>query len=335
MKAKIESLADVYSLVESDISDIDARISKLLSQAENSATYEMCQHILKAGGKRIRPILSLLTVLMINPHVRSLPSYSDKVLTIATAVELIHMASLVHDDVIDNSSIRRNQPSVNAQFGNSKAVTLGVYLYSMSLAEIAKAQSIDCLRLLSAAVKGMCLGELNQLDLRKDGDFTWNSYLNIIKSKTADLFRAACQCGSVIIEATDEQQAAIKRFGHNLGMLFQLTDDYLDYFSDGSSLKKAVGQDYLDTQVTLPILLYMDGLDSDDSQRFVSDFKNKVWNFESLKKCLLDAEVDKKSEAYIEKLKLDSLQELSIFEDNSYRDALFGIVEIISQRIFS
>ncbi|RAP39035.1 hypothetical protein DID80_00780 [Candidatus Marinamargulisbacteria bacterium SCGC AAA071-K20] len=328
----IQTIQDIYRLVDADLKAVDGHISDILLNAQNSATTEMCTHLLKANGKRIRPVLTLLVARALSDK-KTIQNNYQKLIQISSAIELIHMASLVHDDVIDNSEVRRSQQSVNVAFGNSKAVTMGVYLYSMSLVQIAEAKSIEALSSLSAAVKGMCEGELSQLDTRQELKFDFDLYTKIISNKTADLFQAACYCGAILINKETFIGDTVKQFGHQLGILFQLTDDYLDYFSDGASLKKEVGQDYKDKQVTLPVLLYASKLDTVEKGLLKNLIEGQTLSFEAFLKRLEDNNIKEESFEYISNLKDDCLLQLEKMDESDYKLALAALVEIVFQRI--
>jgi octaprenyl-diphosphate synthase len=330
----IETIEQVYDLVNVDLEAVDGYISDTLLNAENSATKEICTHLLNSNGKRIRPILSILIARALSDDKTIQDSY-QKLIQISSAIELIHMASLVHDDVIDNSAVRRDQKSVNAAFGNSKAVAMGVYLYSMSLCEISKAGSLDALTCLSKAVKGMCEGELSQLDTRQEIRFDFDTYNKVITNKTADLFQAACNCGALLTTNDKVLSSSVKRFGHYLGVLFQLTDDYLDYFSDGKSLKKEVGQDYKDKQVTLPVLLYVDHLSASEKETFKLIFENQTLSFPKFLDLLETKKISELSYAYIEEIKSTCTLQLKDLKDSPYKLALHALVEIVFSRIAS
>lgn len=268
---KLESL---YLFLKPHLKKVDMFLENTLTEGASKGSLEKIEYVMQAPGKRLRPILSILTFFMITEEGYSDDDY-ERLIKVSSAIELIHMASLVHDDVIDHANERRNQPSVNQKWGNSSAVAFGVYLYSVSLTLIAQARSLEVLSHLSAAVKAMCEGELYQLAERDNWTLSTTKYMQMIQCKTANLFSAACMSGVSVSSASQDRLDLAKDYGFHLGMMFQLSDDYLDIMGDGSSLKKNMGQDLLEGQLTLPILMLRDVCTQHDSSQLEYLVKNK------------------------------------------------------------
>ncbi|EKE72289.1 polyprenyl synthetase family protein [Oceanibaculum indicum] len=209
---------------------------------------QLASHIVAAGGKRMRPMMTLAAAQLLGYG-------GDDHVKLATAVEFIHTATLLHDDVVDESDLRRGVDSANAIWGNKPSVLVGDFLFSRAFQLMVDAGSLKVLGILSNASAVIAEGEVQQLITANDISTDEAAYLQVIESKTAQLFAAAAQVGAVVAGATPEQEAALAAYGLNLGIAFQLTDDVLDYSAKQAELGKAVGDDFRDGKITLPIIL--------------------------------------------------------------------------------
>ncbi|HEY0672101.1 MAG TPA: polyprenyl synthetase family protein [Longimicrobiales bacterium] len=217
------------------------------------AIEEVNDHLLWARGKLFRPALLLLANQVGNrPHARAV--------TLAALVELVHLATLVHDDAVDHSVLRRGMPTVNAMWNHQTAVIMGDYLYSRSIQELTALGRIDLLAVLSRAANEMSIGELRQLVSCDALRFTENDYYRLIASKTASLMSAACEMGAVAGEARFSESLAA--YGHDLGMAFQIADDLLDYTATEADTGKPSGQDLREHKMTLPLIAAMPRMDA-------------------------------------------------------------------------
>jgi len=234
-------------LVETELNHyVDAPIQLL---ADSSA------HLLKAGGKRLRPAFALLAA--------KFDDYSiDKLLPLAVALELIHMASLVHDDVVDESLTRRGRPTVRAQWDNRVSIHTGDYLFAKSLILISQYEDARVAQVLSQVSVKMCQGEIEQISTAFDAEQHLKDYFYRIKRKTALLISASCQLGSIVSGAPDEIVRGLTFYGYYLGMAFQITDDILDMIADEDELGKPVGSDLRQGIITLPVIYALKHSDS-------------------------------------------------------------------------
>ncbi|MFN2597740.1 MAG: polyprenyl synthetase family protein [Pyrinomonadaceae bacterium] len=217
------------------------------------------EYLRASGGKRVRPALTLLA----NAAVGSDPA-RENVVRMATVMEFLHTATLVHDDIIDNAETRRNRPSINSRFGNQAAVLMGDWLYMSAFETSLRERSLPVLDILTAVTRKMTEGELLQLTTLGRCDLTEETYLDILLRKTAYLFSACCEIGALLGDARDEERRALASYGLNLGAAFQLVDDLLDFTADEDALGKAAGVDLLEGKLTLP-LIYL--LERDASRR--------------------------------------------------------------------
>ncbi|MBB3881676.1 octaprenyl-diphosphate synthase [Acetobacter oeni] len=212
---------------------------------------QLAAHLVAAGGKRLRPLLVLAAA--------RLAGYEEqgeamRHIGVASCVEFIHTATLLHDDVVDNSQLRRGLASANAVFGNKASVLVGDFLFARAFQILTADGSLPVMAILSAASATLAEGEVMQMTTQNDLSTSVDRYLQVIYGKTAALFAAACETGAVVAEADDETREALRQYGANLGMAFQLVDDALDYAADQAVLGKTVGDDFYEGKVTLPVL---------------------------------------------------------------------------------
>jgi octaprenyl-diphosphate synthase len=209
---------------------------------------EIAGHLINSGGKRIRPMLTLAAARMCG--------YSGvQHLKLAMAVEFMHTATLLHDDVVDESDMRRGKQAARVIWGNQASVLVGDYLLGQAFKMMVETGSLDCLRILSEAACTIAEGEVLQLSVSQDTSTTEDSYLKVVGAKTAALFSAACRVGAVIAAHPRDAQEALDSYGRNLGIAFQLVDDALDYSGKAASLGKDVGDDFRERKITLPVVL--------------------------------------------------------------------------------
>lgn len=215
----------------------------------------LAAHLIAAGGKRIRPLLTLASARLTGyPDAGAGPG-DERHVQLAACVEFIHTATLLHDDVVDESALRRGSASANAVFGNHASVLVGDFLFARAFQIMVRDGSLAVLAILSEAAATIAEGEVLQLAIQNDLATPESRYLEVIDGKTAALFAAACEVGAVIGGSAEPSRQALAEYGRNLGMAFQLTDDALDYAADQSDLGKTVGDDFREGKVTLPVLL--------------------------------------------------------------------------------
>ncbi len=240
------AVADLRALHQSALERVDGEILDCLrSQVEMIP--QVGGHLVGAGGKRLRPLMTIATADLFGyegrNHVR-----------LAAAVELIHGATLLHDDVVDQSSMRRGARTANLIWGNKESVLVGDFIFSRSFELMVATGNMEVLRILSRAAGVIAEGEVLQLGTQKNIQSTFEMYLAVVQAKTAALFAAAAQSGAVIAGATPEQAEAARLYGENLGIAYQLVDDALDYSGLQAALGKDVGDDFREGKMTLPIV---------------------------------------------------------------------------------
>ena len=257
---KLPVTADLAQIFEPIRADLDRVEHEFTSHVQSRVALipEMGKYIQKSGGKRVRPAVLLMAA--------RLSGYTgDKAVLNASVVEFIHTATLVHDDIIDGADVRRGRLAVHSRWGNDITVLLGDYLYIKSMGMALTQDSLDIVRLLCDVTLRMIEGELYQLTKSGDVDITEEEHFEIIRRKTAYLFGGCAQIGGVLGRIGKDREQALREFGFNLGIAFQVVDDLLDYTADETALGKPVGGDLREGKVTLPIiyLLQRGGADAD------------------------------------------------------------------------
>ncbi|MEX5746333.1 octaprenyl diphosphate synthase [Massilia sp. X63] len=241
------------TIAQSIATDMEA-VNTVIRQrlhSEVSLVNQIAEYIISAGGKRIRPVLVLL---LANAYGYKGSAHHE----LAAVVEFIHTATLLHDDVVDESSMRRGRQTANALFGNAASVLVGDYLYSRSFEMMTSLDNMRVMSILSRATTVIAEGEVLQLLNMHDPDVTHENYLNVIRSKTAKLFEAAAELGALVGGADDDAIAAAGEYGRSLGTAFQLIDDVLDYAGDATEIGKNLGDDLREGKPTLPLIWLME-----------------------------------------------------------------------------
>ena len=243
-------IAELLSPIADDMAAVNAVIRARLN-SEVVLIRTIGDYIIGAGGKRLRPALVLLMA-------KNLGYQGDKQAVMAAVVEFIHTATLLHDDVVDDSDMRRGKSTANAVFGNPASVLVGDYLYSRAFEMMVEVNSMDIMRVMAEATTVISEGEVLQLLNVNDPDVTEERYLQVVRYKTAKLFEAAAVAGAMLAKATDRQLQAAGTYGRHLGTAFQLIDDLLDYSGNAQTLGKTVGDDLREGKPTLPLLRVLD-----------------------------------------------------------------------------
>lgn len=237
-----------------------ARVNRLIVDRAGSDVQmipEVASHLISSGGKRLRPMLTIASAEMFGYR-------GEAHVMLAASVEFMHTATLLHDDVVDESDRRRSRPTARMIWGNQASVLVGDFLLGQAFRMMVDVGSMDALDVLSTASAIIAEGEVMQLSAAKKLSTTQDDYLAVIKAKTAALFLAACEVGPIVAGAGAGERAALSSYGLNLGLAFQLVDDVLDYGGDASDLGKNVGDDFREGKITLPVLLaYRRGSDAE------------------------------------------------------------------------
>ncbi len=291
---------------------------------------QLAAHIVAAGGKRLRPVLTLASA--------RLCGYAGGLrhVNLAACVEFIHTATLLHDDVVDESQLRRGLASANAVFGNKASVLVGDFLFARAFQLMVADGSLDVLRILSAAAATIAEGEVLQLVTQNDLTTTEDRYLDVIKGKTAALFAAACEVGAVVADRPEPEAVALRNYGMHLGIAFQLVDDALDYAADQATLGKTVGDDFREGKVTLPVLAAYAGSDETGRafwRRTIEDSEQTEADLDEAMRLMAETGAIRitldRAAAFAGRAKAD----LAIFPDSDLRSALMGVADYTVSRV--
>lgn len=287
------------------------------------------EYLRQSGGKRIRPALLILSNYAVGGNARN-----DNVIRLATVMEMLHTATLVHDDIIDNADVRRGRSSVNARFGNQTAVLMGDWLYMSAFETTVKERSLEIIDILTQLTRKMTEGELIQLTTIGRLDISEAEYFDILKRKTAYLFSACCEVGAILGGADKSEQDTMRDYGMNLGIAFQLADDILDVTSDDSNLGKAAGSDLLEGKLTLPFISLLQKepsiqpelerimLDGDYLELSRDDLKQKLNSYGILH------EIDESAKGY----SLRARKSIDVLAETEYRSCLEAILSFVINR---
>lgn len=247
-----------HEVVKADFESVNQLIIDQL-HSDVGLVENIGHYLVDAGGKRLRPLLVLLVAKSLN--------YQDKQhINLAVIIEFIHTATLLHDDVVDVSSMRRGRLTANEKWGNAPSVLVGDFLYSRAFQMMVALNNMDIMAILSDTTNTISEGEVQQLVNAKDPDVSEENYMGVIHKKTAVLFEAACETGALVAGANQKLRQAARDFGYHLGLAFQLVDDALDYEGDASALGKNVGDDLAEGKPTLPLIHAINNSSSDDSE---------------------------------------------------------------------
>ncbi len=246
------------SVVESDFSAVNDCIIKQL-HSEVDLVENIGHYIVEAGGKRLRPLLVLLAAKACNIQ-------SNQHIPMAAVIEFIHTATLLHDDVVDRSNLRRGRPTVNAQWNNPSSVLVGDFIYSRAFQILVQIGEMRIMEIMADTTNKIAEGEVLQLIAKSNPESTESDYMRVIENKTAILFEAAGQCGAILAQRGEDIETALRQYGRHLGIAFQLVDDLLDYAGNTESLGKNIGDDLAEGKPTLPLVYAMSHAASDEIQ---------------------------------------------------------------------
>ncbi len=236
-----------YNLVADEFTAVNDLIIKHLI-SEVGLVEDISHYLVTGGGKRIRPLVTLLTAGALGN------AQDQRQIQLAASIELLHTATLLHDDVVDMSSLRRGKPTANANWGNASSVLVGDFVYSKAFQLMVAVGELSVMQILSETTTKIAEGEVKQLAFIGDLSLTEAGYFDVIRNKTAQLFSGACESAALVASAGSDCQRNFKQFGIHLGLAFQLVDDYLDYAGDASELGKNVGDDLAEGKLTLPLI---------------------------------------------------------------------------------
>ena len=262
----MQNFEDIQNLVHDDIKKTDQVLIDHLS-SDVALINQMSGYIINAGGKRLRPLLLLLCA-------RATNYQGEHHHLMAVVIELIHTATLLHDDIVDESNTRRGKETANEVWGNAASVLVGDFLYSRAFEMMVKPDSMHIMKLLSKATNEIAQGEVMQLLNCQNSELTEKEYYRVIERKTAVLFQAATQIGAILSNADEQQELALRDYGLHLGNAFQIIDDVLDYESDFETMGKEVGDDLAEGKTTLPMIYALENTSGDKRDILINAIEN-------------------------------------------------------------
>ena len=323
----MSQLSLIKKPIEGYLDDFIKLFNESLSHTEGLLS-QVLEHIRHRGGKRMRPLLILLIA-------KNYGGVNDVTLRSAVGLELLHTASLVHDDVVDESKERRGQPSVNAEYNNKVAVLVGDYVLSTALLNISFTNNSDILRSIAVLGRNLSNGEILQLSNIQNTEFSEDIYYDVIKMKTAALFEACCEVGTLSVNANERQIELAKEFGRNLGIIFQIRDDIFDYY-DSKEIGKPTGNDMAEGKLTLPVLYALNSTHDSEMEEIARKVKrNDVTRYEIAR--LVDFTKNNGGIEYAERKMLELRQKCMEFIDSEsvseeIRTSLTAYIDYVIQR---
>ncbi|EKO3519379.1 octaprenyl diphosphate synthase [Vibrio fluvialis] len=316
----------IQTLTANDMAKVNETIQAQLN-SDVSLINQLGFYIVSGGGKRLRPLLAVLSAKALG--------YQGEGHTLAAAfIEFIHTATLLHDDVVDESDMRRGKATANAAFGNAASVLVGDFIYTRSFQMMTELGSMKILKVMSDSVNVIAEGEVQQLMNCNDPDTTEESYMQVIYSKTARLFEAATQIGAILTDSPQEIETALQNYGKYLGTAFQLIDDVMDYTADGEEMGKNVGDDLAEGKPTLP-LLYAMRHGNPQQAAMIREAIEKANGMERLEEILVAMQETGSLEYTIAKANEEAdkaITELAILPESEYKEALVALAHMAVNR---
>lgn len=330
IKDQYDPTPTLQTLLDLTADDMGRINQLILSKAHSSVDMipELASHLINSGGKRIRPMLTCATSRLCNYQgLDHIP--------LATSIEFLHTATLLHDDVVDESDMRRGKKTARLLWGNQASVLVGDYLLGQSFKIMVSVGSLESLKILSHASAVIAEGEVMQLVATNNPELTIDEYMAVINSKTAALFVAACELGAVVADRPEKERNALKTFGQNLGVLFQLVDDALDYQGDSSDLGKKVGDDFREGKITLPVILaFQNGNDHEHNfwKRTLGEGKIEDGDLETAIDIIAKYNTIQQTIEYAQKFAANAQEALAIFPPSQWKHALSDVVKFCIER---
>jgi octaprenyl-diphosphate synthase len=328
------NLDQIYQPIVDDLKKVERFLEVSVKESKNQSIHQMSNSLLESGGKRLRPALVILSEKAASAGRESSCDY-DELIRLATAVELIHIASLIHDDVLDGATLRRGKPSINAKLGDDISIVFGDFIYSKAFELIGKCRNPDVFECICQAIHVMCEGELIQVCQRGNLGLSKDNYITIVRKKTAVLFAASCQAGTILGNHSKIIQTTLKEFGLNFGIAFQIIDDCRDMVSGEKTLGKHPGQDVVAGDMTLPLLNLLEVIGSTggcEVKRILESAIDKH-SLKKIREMFVGTKALKSTQKtalyYIDRAK----HELNELKDSDYKRSLGYLTDYIAQEI--
>jgi octaprenyl-diphosphate synthase len=320
-------IKQIQQLSLTDMTQVNQLITEQLS-SDVALINQLGFYIINSGGKRIRPLITVLAAQALNV-------YDPKITKLAAIIEFIHTATLLHDDVVDESDLRRGEKTANALFGNAASVLVGDFLYSRSFEMMTELENIKVMKVLANATNVIAEGEVLQLMNCNNPDTTEKTYMDVIYFKTAKLFEAATQLVAILGQQSTAVEMALLDYGKYLGTAFQLTDDVMDYASDAAEMGKNTGDDLAEGKPTLPLLYAMQHGNADQKQliREAIEKANGMQHFDSIMQALKETKALEYTQQRALEESKKAIAAISILPESAYKEALISLANIAANRM--
>ena len=309
-----------------ELEKLEITLSESINSDIELAT-EVSGHIVNSGGKRIRPAICILVA-------KTLGYSESDLIRLASSIELLHTATLIHDDVVDESLIRRGKESIQAKWDDAHGVLVGDFVYSKAFQLMASFDNPNIIRELANATNKISEGEVLQLSMRKQSDLSEEDYFNIIDRKTAELFKVSAVTAGILCESAEPVLDSLNNFATSLGLAFQIQDDILDYYGQENLTGKKVGKDFEEGKFTLPIILSLKTMNHTNKTRLLSLFKTrKIEDFAEILALMESEKTTEQLQTIFTHYSNECINELEKLPQNQYRDALENIVRNLGSRL--
>lgn len=340
----MQTVEGIFSPVSKEVDELNDRLLNQISPDSHSLC-SILQNIFSAGGKRLRPAVSFLVFRALESEREALhKDAEDKLFLVAEIAELIHTASLVHDDIIDNSLIRRGAPTANSKWDNAITVISGDFMFARAAVNLAKLEVNRIVEIFALVLENLCSGEIRQVEQKYNTETTWDYYLMKTYNKTASLFEASAEAVTGLFPLSKQETKAVTTYGRNIGMAFQIIDDILDFTSDEETLGKPAGADIKDGQINIPLLYAFDILKYQDPKKLeyvkarIKSIPNAETSIsvdtsinEAIRICKETGAIDKSYEKAVEYVK-EAVAGLSFLSDSKYKESLVKLAEFVVRR---
>jgi len=318
---------EIFAMVEDDLAAIEIELEQNLNPYLDLIS-KIARHILFSGGKRLRPLLMVLSA-----RLCGYKGNYDK--TFSIIFEYLHAATLLHDDLVDDATMRRGKPVAHSIWSNSAAILVGDFLLARSLSISARTGNMKVIKTVAKITENMSKGEIHQLMHKGDLDISEEEYIEVIRRKTAVLFQGACRISAIITDAPNEKEEALSEYGYNLGLAFQMADDLLDYTSDTKVLGKEIGADLKEGKLTLPVIYSLKAADMKDRNMMENIIKNEDFSVNDFK-ILVELLKKYKGISYTQKMAAEHIKKakeaLSIFEPSETKEILLKVADYALNR---
>ena len=319
---------EIFALVHRDLSLVEEEFDRSISEA-SAPVSSVARYLQEGGGKRVRPALLLLASRLVSGDV------SPSAIRMGAVMEMLHTATLVHDDIIDEARVRRGRASANVRWGNDRTVLIGDWLYMTAFDMSLRERSFDILDSLTRMTRMMVEGEIIQLSLVGNSYITEEEHLDIVRRKTACMFSVCSEVGAIVADGTRDERRALARYGLSVGIAFQLIDDVLDFVSTEAKLGKPVANDIREGKLTLPLIYLME--EGDIEHRRMIETVMKEREFDSVRRdevlsLIRDTGTLARARAEAERYANEAIESLGIFPPSAYRQALLSVPRFIVER---